>query len=69
MIADILVYTISKSGTLLNFGTFLIVVFSRKVRFQKIMKKFLTTISAIKYTMRHILKYFHDFSSLYMYSQ
>ena len=33
------------------------------------MKKFSTTISVIKYTIRHVLEYFHDFLYLYMYRQ
>ena len=33
MIADILVYTISKSGTLFNFGNILIGFFSRELKF------------------------------------
>ena len=55
MIADILDYIISKSGTLFNFGNFKIGFFSSELKFQKIMKKFSTTISVIKYTMIHIL--------------
>ena len=55
MIADILAYIISKSGTLFNFGNFLTGFFSCELKFQKIMKKFSATISVIKYTMRHIL--------------
>ena len=49
MIADILVYTISKSGTLFNFGNFLTGFVSRELTFQKIMKMFSTTTSVIKY--------------------
>ena len=33
MIADILVYTISKSGTLFNFGNILIVFFSHELKY------------------------------------
>ena len=55
MIADILVYTISKSGTLLNFWKLSNRAFSHELKFQKIMKKFSTTISVVKYTIRHIL--------------
>ena len=67
MIADIILYVISKAGTLPNFGTFLICFFW-ELKFVKILKKFSATLSVIKYTIRPTLQYLHNFLSLYMYS-
>ena len=54
-IADIVVYIISKFINTFQFWKLSNRVFSHELKFSKIMKKILTTISVMKYTIRHIL--------------